>query len=174
MIARPQPDQYSGFEPTYVDRVPDGTDIMDLLRRQPDQLRALLQNTWDSAASVRPKHDEWSIKEVIGHIADSERIFAYRCLCIARGDTTPFPGFDQDAYISGTDLNPRPLSGLLEEFDLLRRANLLCFEALDDFELSRVGTVNSLPVTPRALLFIMAGHVMHHLESLQADYKVGA
>lgn len=172
MIIRPQADEYPGFDQTYVPRVPDGADVLDVLRSQPDQLRAMLQNTWDSEASKRPRHDEWSIKEVIGHIADTERVFAYRCLRIARGDTTPLPGFDQDAYVAGTDLNARSLEGLMEEFELQRRANLLCFEALDDFELARSGTVNDQPVSTRALLFLMAGHVMHHLESLATDYRL--
>jgi hypothetical protein len=113
------------------------------------------------------------MKEVIGHLCDQERVFAYRLLCISRGDRTPLPGYDQDAYVNGTDLNARSLAGLLDEFDYQRRANVLCFEALDDEELSRVGTANDSAVTPRALLYLMAGHVMHHVESLQTDYDVG-
>ena len=173
MVVRPTPEEYTGFDASYVARVPDGADVFEVLRRQPDQLGAMLQNIWDSKAGMRPKLGEWSIKEVIGHIADQERIFAYRLLRIARGDTTPLAGYDQDAYVASTDLNARTLASLLEEFDLQRRANLLCFEALDDEELARVGTVNDLPVTARALLYLMAGHVMHHIDSLATDYNVG-
>jgi uncharacterized damage-inducible protein DinB len=172
MIARPLPEEYTGFDASYVARVPGEADVFAVLRAQPDQLRALMQNVWDDEAGRRPKPGEWSIKEVIGHVCDQERVFAYRLLCIARGDTAPLPGYDQEAYVASTDLNARNLAGLLDEFDLQRRANLLCFEALDDFELSRTGTANNSVVTPRALLFLMAGHVMHHLGSLQADYNV--
>jgi hypothetical protein len=174
VIARPAPEEYTGFEPSYVARVPHGSDIFAVLREQPDQLRALMQNVWDDQASRRPKPGEWSIKEVIGHICDQERVFAYRLLCIARGETAPLPGYDQEAYVNGTDLSARSLAGLLDEFDFQRRANLLCFEPLDDDELSRTGKANDSLVTPRALLYLMAGHVMHHLESLQTDYNVGA
>jgi hypothetical protein len=172
MVERPQPDEYTGFDASYVARVPAGSDVFEVLGGQPDQLRALLQNTWDSEASKRPKPGEWSIKEVIGHLCDQERVFAYRLLCIARSDQSLFPGMDQEAYVNATDLNARSLSGLLDEFDYQRRANVICFQELDDFELSRVGNVNNSVVTPRALLFLMAGHVLHHLESLQTDYKL--
>jgi hypothetical protein len=174
MIRRPAPEEYTGFEASYVARVPDDADVFDVLRIQPDQLRAMLQNTWDSQASRRPKPGEWSIKEVIGHVCDQERVFAYRLLCIARGETAPLPGYDQEAYVNGTDLNARSLAGLLDEFEFQRRANLLCFEALDDEELSRAGTANYSLVTSRALLYLMAGHVMHHIESLATDYKLTA
>nr|ART39620.1 J548 [uncultured bacterium] len=173
MVARPQPEEFTGFESSYVARVPDGADVFEVLRGQSDQLQAILQNVWNDQAGRRPRPGQWSIKEVIGHIADQERIFAYRLLCIARGDKTPLPGYDQEAYVDGTDLNARSLAGLVEEFDRQRRANLLCFEALDEDEFTRVGTANDSLVTPRALLYLMAGHVMHHLESLQVDYNVG-
>jgi uncharacterized damage-inducible protein DinB len=173
MVERPQPEEYAGFDASYVARVPDGADVFEVLRGQPDQLRALLQTTWDSEASKRPKPGEWSIKEVIGHVCDQERVFAYRLLCIARGETASLPGYDQDAYVNATDLNARSLAGLLDEFDYQRRANVLCFQELDEFELSRTGNANDSAVTPRALLFLMAGHVLHHLESLQTDYEVG-
>lgn len=172
MIPRPHPDEYLGFEASYVARVPEDADVMEVLRLQPDQLAALLQNVWDWEAARRPKANEWSIKEVVGHITDQERVFAYRCLYIARGETARLPGFDQDAYVLGTDFGARPLASLLEEFELQRRANILCFEALDQEELARKGNANDSVVTPRALLYLMAGHVMHHIESLQDDYNV--
>jgi uncharacterized damage-inducible protein DinB len=172
MTARPAPEEYTGFEASYVARVPESSEVFDVLRAQPDQLRAMLQNTWDSEASRRPKPGEWSIKEVIGHVCDQERVFAYRLLCIARGETASLPGYDQEAYVNGTDLNARSLAGLLDEFEFQRRANLLCFEALDDEELSRAGNANDSLVTPRALLYLMAGHVMHHVESLATDYRL--
>ena len=173
MVTRPQPEEYSGFDASYVARVPESADVFAVLGTQPDQLRAMLQSTWDDQASRRPKPGEWSIKEVIGHICDQERVFAYRLMRIARGDKTPLPGFDQELAVNGTDFGARTLAGLIDEFDFQRRANVLSFEALDDEELSRAGTANGSTVTPRALLYLMAGHVMHHIESLQIDYNVG-
>lgn len=172
MIAVPHNDEYAPFYAGYVGLVPPGSDVFALLRRQPDALRTLLQDVIAPQASTRPAPDEWSIKEVVAHITDAERIFAYRALRIARGDTTPLAGFDQDAYMSATDFNSRPLADLIEEFDLQRRANVLCFSALTDDEVSRRGTASNAPVSVRALLYIMAGHAEHHIISLRTDYKV--
>jgi uncharacterized damage-inducible protein DinB len=174
MIARPQTGEYSSFYAGYVGRVPEGGDLFALLRGQPDDLRALLGGLSDEQANARPAPGEWSVKEVMGHICDAERVFAYRALRIARGDTTPLPAFEQNEYVKATDFNARRLADLLEEFTLQRRANLLCFQPLTGEELARWGTSSGNPVTARALLHIMAGHVLHHIESLQVDYKVGA
>jgi uncharacterized damage-inducible protein DinB len=172
MISRPQPDEYAPFYGGYIQRVPEGSDIFPLLRNQPDELHVFLQNITDEQASVRPAPGEWSIKEVIGHICDAERIFAYRALRIARGDTQPLAGFEQDDYVAATNFNQRSLADLVEEFALQRRANVLCFSPLTEAEILRRGTASDKPVSARALLFIMAGHVMHHIESLKTDYHV--
>ncbi len=172
MIARPQTDEYSSFFGNYVQRIPENTDILALLSSQPDELRALLKNVSDEQANVRPAPGEWSIKEVIGHINDTERIFAYRAMRIARGDTTPLPGFEQNEYVTATDFNARSLSDLVDEFTFQRRANVVCFKGLSEAEIARRGTASNIPISTRALLFVMAGHVIHHIESLKTDYKV--
>lgn len=173
MIPRPQSDEYAGYFAGYVNQVPPEADIMALLRNQPDDLRALVAHLPDEQASQRPAPDEWSVKEVIGHINDTERIFSYRALRIARGDTTPLPGFEQDAYVAATHFNTRSLANLVDEFDAQRRANVLCFQPLTEAELTRRGTASNNPVSARALLYIMAGHVAHHIHSLRTDYSVG-
>ncbi len=174
MIAYPRPDEYKSFFAGYIQRVPENTDILALLSSQPDELRELLQSVTDDQANQRPAAGEWSIKEVIGHINDSERIFAYRALRIARNDTTPLPGFEQNDYVSATDFNIRSLSDLVDEFDFQRRANVLCFKTLSADETAHMGTASNAPISSRALLFVMAGHVMHHIESLKTSYRVGA
>jgi hypothetical protein len=173
MIQRPQPDEHAAYYGGYIQRVPAGQDVFAVLTAQPAELRALLQTVTDAAASVPHKAGEWSVKEVIGHINDTERIFAYRTLCIARGDQTPLPGFEQDDYVRATDFSRRSLSDLVEEFALQRQANLLCFKPLTAAEIDRRGTASGNPFSVRALLFAMAGHVIHHVESLKVDYKVG-
>jgi uncharacterized damage-inducible protein DinB len=172
MVPRPQSDEYAEFYAGYVQRVPDGSDIFTVLSGQPDALHSLLGGVSDAQANIRPAPGEWSIKEVIGHLCDAERIFAYRALRIARGDTQPLAGFEQNAYVAATDFNARNLTDLIEEFALQRRANLVCFKPLTETETARCGTASNNPVSVRALLFIMAGHVMHHIESLKTDYKV--
>ena len=174
MIQRPQTGEYNEFYAGYIQRVPTGSDLFALMSSQPDALRALLQNITDEQASVRPAPAEWSVKEVLGHIADSERVFAYRMLRIARGDQTALPGFDQNEFVSGTDFNRRSVADLLDEFEFQRRANVLLAASLTDEEIDRRGTASSNPISVRALLYILAGHVIHHIESLKTDYKVGA
>ena len=174
MIQPPQSDEYAEFYAGYVQRVPAGTDLTVLLSGQPEALRALLQNVTDEQASVRPAPAEWSVKEVIGHIADTERVFAYRLLRIARGDQTPLPGFDQNEFVNATDFNRRSLASLLDEFEFQRRSNMLLAASLTDEEIDRRGTASGNPVSARALLHILAGHVLHHIESLKTDYRVGA
>lgn len=174
MIQRPQIDEYNEFYGGYVGRVPEGADILALLSGQPEALRVLLQNITDEQASIRPAPAEWSVKEVLGHVADTERVFAYRLLRIARGDQTALPGFDQDEFVNGTDFNRRSLANLLDEFELQRRANLLLAASLTVEEIDRRGVASGNPISVRAVLYILAGHVQHHIESLKTDYKVGA
>jgi uncharacterized damage-inducible protein DinB len=172
LVLRPQADEYAGFYAGYVERIPEGIDLWVLLGDQPGELAALLSHLDDEQASVHPAPGEWSIKEVVGHICDTERVFAYRAMRIARGDTAPLPGFDQEAYVRGTNFNARSLSDLIEEFTLQRRANLLCFRPLSEAEIDRRGTASNNSVSVRALLYILAGHVLHHIVSLKTDYKV--
>jgi uncharacterized protein (TIGR03083 family) len=173
MIPPPQSDEYGSYYAGYIQRVPEGSNIFDVLSRQPDELRSLLQNVPDAQANARPAPGEWSVKEVMGHLCDTERVFAYRAMRVARGDATPLPGFDQDDYVRRTDFNARTLTELVDEFTSQRSATLLCFKPLTDAETQRRGTASNNPVSVRALLYIMAGHVMHHVESLKTDYKVG-
>ncbi len=173
MIPRPQTDEYAPFYAGYIQHVPEDADIAVLLRTQPDELRALVAHLSDEAANQRPAPGEWSVKEVLGHINDTERVFAYRALRIARGDTTPLPGFEQNDYVTATHFNARSLANLVDEFDAQRRANVLCFQSLTEAETARRGTASNNPVSARALLYIMAGHVNHHLHSLRTDYGVG-
>lgn len=173
MIPRPQADEYGSYYESYIRRVPEGSDIFALLSQQPDELRALLQHVTDEQANARPAPGEWSVKEVVGHICDAERVFAYRVMRIARGDDTPLTGFNQDDYVRATDFNARSLDDLLEEFTLQRRSNVLCFKPLTESEIMRRGTASNNPFSVRALLYVMIGHVQHHIESLKTDYKVG-
>jgi uncharacterized damage-inducible protein DinB len=170
VIPRPDPSEYSGFDPTYIDRVPHGSDVMAVLAHQPAALRGLASKLSDAQSATRRVPAQWSVKEVIGHLCDTERIFAYRVLRIARNDATPLAGFDQDAYVASTDFNSRSLADLLDEFEFQRRANNLCFGALTATELERAGVVNDHVATVRAILYAMAGHILHHFESLRVDY----
>ncbi len=173
MINKPETTEYAPFYAGYVQRVPEGSDILMLMSAQTGALAALLNGVSDEKAMERPEAGEWNIKEVLGHLCDTERIFAYRALRISRGDSTPLAGFDQNTYVSGTQFDRRSLADLIEEFASQRKANVLCFKVLTDEESKRIGTASDAEISVRALLYCMVGHVMHHIESLKQDYRVG-
>ena len=174
MIARPLDGEYNPYYGNYIGRVPEGSDILELLASEPDMLRDLVSGVSDQQANVRPAPGEWSIKEVVGHITDTERVFAYRTLRFARGDTVALPGFDQDEFVKGTDFNRRTLADLVEEFTLQRRANLILIKSLTDEETARVGAASGTPMSARAAIYVLGGHVLHHVESLKTSYHLAS
>ncbi|HUN07780.1 MAG TPA: DinB family protein [Aggregatilineales bacterium] len=173
MVQPPKSDEYAEFYAGYIQRVPPVSGFFTLMTAQPGELKALVHGVTEAQASTPHKSGEWSIKEVLGHINDTERVFAYRALRIARGDQTPLAGFDQDAYVRHTDFNQRTVNDLINEFAGQRQANVWCFKPLTEAEIDRRGTASNHPVSVRALLYMLVGHVLHHMESLRADYELG-
>jgi hypothetical protein len=173
MIQPPAPLEHPPYYGRYIELVPASPAFFDILAAQPGSLQSLLAGVRESQAETRPAPGEWSIKEVLGHLNDTERIFAFRALWMARADAQPLPGFEQDGFVRATDFNRRPLTGLIEEFSAQRASNVLCFQPLSDDELVRTGTASGGQFTVRALLYMLAGHVLHHMESLRVDYGVG-
>lgn len=172
-ITRPHTDEYSPYYADYVQRVPE-EDIFDVLAEQIQTLHHLLTHLSEEQANFRPAPDEWSIKEVVGHLCDFERVFAYRALCFSRHESAPLPGFDQDAYVRESNYSDRMLADLIQEFEWLRRANLLAFKNLSAEAGLRRGTASGAEISVRALIYIMAGHVYQHLDSLQRAYLPSA
>ena len=168
-ILPPSEDEYAPYYGRYIELVPAG-ELHTRLTSQPGELRALLGALDEAAAGFRPGPAEWSVKEVVGHLCDWERILSFRALCFARGDQSALPGLDPDDYVREARFDSRTLADLLEEFELLRRANALVFQALAPEHALRVGTTSGSPTSVRALLYIMAGHVTWHLRSLREDY----
>jgi hypothetical protein len=115
---------------------------------------------------------KWSIREVLGHVIDTERVFGYRAFAIGRGEQQPLVRFDQDAYLAASDFDSRPLADLVNEFSVVREANLLTFRHFTDADWDRTGTVSGNPMSARAIAFIMAGHARHHVRILQEQYGV--
>lgn len=170
-IAPPEPDEYASFYAGYIDLV-RGRDPIELLERQLSTLREMCSGMTDDEARARYAPGKWSIKEMLGHLTDSERVFSYRLFRISRGDATPLAGFDQDAYVAGAHADQRPLVALLEEFLSARTATLRLVEGLSADEWSRRGVANGVPVSARALLYITGGHVAHHFDILRDRYGV--
>ena len=170
-IGRPQPTEYAPYFERYISLVPDG-DILAALESQTAEVRRALGPLPESRAGYRYAEGKWSIREVLGHVIDTERVFGYRALCVARGDTTPLPSFDEQVFGRNSPHDAFPLADLLEEFDTVRKGNLLFFRHLHPGDWTRMGVANNLPVSPRGLAYSMAGHVMHHLKGLRENYGV--
>jgi hypothetical protein len=168
---RPEPDEYLAYYGQYINRVPDG-DILDLLARQLDATSNLLAPLSPEQANFRPKPDDWSITEVVGHLADAERVFAYRTLWIARSDHTPLPSFDQDLFVANANFSRRPLADLLDEFVAVRHATSALLRTLDAAAWLRKGIAADNPISVRALAYIIAGHELHHVADFRQRYNV--
>jgi len=169
-LITPASDEYSEGQQRYITLGSEGGDVIALLEGQPDTYRKLLFGLSEEAASARPAPAEWSVKEVLGHVVDAERVFAYRLVALARGEEQTLPGFDQDAWVELGGFNQRTLASLLDEFEFQRRANLLAMTALADEAVARKGAISTYQQTVRALFYVMAGHAQHHIISLRTDY----
>ncbi len=167
--ARPAQDEYANYYEKYTSLVPDGN-VVETLENQIASTTTLLRSLSEEKANFRYAPEKWSIKEVIGHIMDAERIFAYRALRIARNDQTPLPGFEQDGYIQAANFDARSLADLIDEFECVRRTSLFLFKNLNDEAWSRRGTASDNEVSVRALAYITAGHELHHLNVLRDKY----
>jgi hypothetical protein len=170
-IGRPEGDEYTPFYAAYIARVSE-RDILGVLARQSEETRAALGSVPDGRAGWRYAPGKWTIREIVGHLADVERIFAYRALRIARGDRTPLAGFDENAYVPASGADARPLAELVEELAAVRQATLTLFRGLTPPAWQRRGTANGAPISVRALAYIIPGHERHHLEVLRTRYGV--
>jgi uncharacterized damage-inducible protein DinB len=154
----------------YVALVPAG-DLLATLEAQLADTVALVDQVGEARAGHRYAPGKWSVREKLGHVIDTERVFAYRALCAARGEAAALPGFDENAWVAGSDFDQRTLGSILGEFMAVRRATLALFRHLDDRALARRVTANGAPVTARALAWIIAGHELHHRRLLDERYR---
>ena len=170
-LPRPGPDESAPFYHGYIDKVP-GEQIGEYLASQLHEVERLLAPLDDSAARFRYAPEKWSVKEVLGHLCDTERIFAYRLLRLARADATPLPGFDENAYVPPAEFDARPLAGLLREFQTLRSSTIAMVEGLPSAAWERRGQASGKSISTRAIAYILVGHVTHHLGVLRERYRV--
>jgi Uncharacterized protein conserved in bacteria len=166
---RPVAGEFLPYYGTYIDKVPDG-DIVETLTSQLPQTLALIRSIPETTGDKRYAAGKWSIREVIGHLIDAERIFVYRALRFSRADATQVPGFDENAYAANGPYSKVSLADLADEFEHVRRATIQFFSHLDNDALSRRGNANGAEITVRALAFIMAGHETHHMGVLRDRY----
>jgi len=165
---KPETTEYDPYYEHYVSLV--SGDLLPFLDAQPRELAAIIEPLPQEKGLYAYADGKWTIKELLSHLIDGERMFAYRTLRISRGDETPIEGFDQDPYITHSHANERSFADLLREFSLLREANVLMLKNMKDEDWRRVGTANERRISARALAWIMAGHVRHHLNILSERY----
>jgi hypothetical protein len=168
-LVRPEPGEYPPFYETYVSKVPGG-DVMTQLESQRVQTAQLFAASTERDGNFRYAPDKWTIKEVVGHLSDSERVFSYRAMRIARGDQTPLPGFEQNDFVKNGNFAEQSLADLVAEFGIVRTATLALLRSFNAEAWNRRGTASNNPVTVRALAFIIAGHELHHREILKERY----
>jgi hypothetical protein len=168
-MEKPESTEFAPYYNTYISLV-ENDDILDVLGTQPAELDALFSGIPEKKGQFAYAEGKWTIKELLSHLIDGERMFAYRVLRISRGDETPIEGFEQDGYIENSNANNRSFEELLTEFSLLRTANVLLINNLSDETSRRMGTASNNPVSARALVYIMAGHIKHHINILNQRY----
>jgi len=171
MLTRPASDEFFEYYGRYIDQVPE-RDVLGILDEQRATMRETLGHLPPDRAGYRYAPEKWTIADVVQHLSDAERIFAYRALRIARGDETPLPSWDENAYAARTDTSRLSVPVLLDDWEASRAATLSLFRTFDGEMWTRRGTASGHPVTPRALVYITAGHTTHHLTILRERYGV--
>lgn len=169
IIQKPKKEEYVTYYQKYVDAISEG-DLCSLLTHQAEEIIALLDTVSEEKSGYRYAEGKWSIKEVLGHITDTERIMSYRLLRIGRGDTTDLAGFDENAYVKHASYERLSVQQLLNDFSAVRHGTISLIRILPEAAWTRSGTANGGPVTARALAYIIAGHALHHKTILQERY----
>jgi hypothetical protein len=173
VLVRPRVGEFDPFYTGYVDLIPSGVDPRNVLRDQLGELPGLMITVSEDGAEHRYSEGKWSIKEVVGHLCDTERIFGYRLLRVVRGDETPLPGFEENKYVPAGRFDARALGDVVSEWEAARHSTLALVESIDPDVLDNRTLANDAPISARALLFIVPGHTQHHLQILRARYGVG-
>ena len=168
-MKRPEATEYADYYAKYISKVP-GEDVVDVLESERQQMLQLFSGRTEREGSFRYAPGKWTVKEILGHITDAERIFAYRALRIGRGDQTPLPGFEQDDFVKNGGFASRTLAGLADEFGAVRGASIALFRSFDEEAWAKRGVASQKEVSVRALAFITAGHQIHHRIILEERY----
>ena len=169
MIGKPETAGLADYQIGYINKV-SGNDIIAFLQGQLQTTLSLLHGISEQKAGYRYSPEKWSLKEVVGHVIDAERVFAYRALVFARNDSTPLPGFDQDPWVEHSKHGQVALSELAAEFESVRRSSIHLFRHLEPEAWKRQGIANNTPITVHTLAFLIGGHTEHHVNILRSRY----
>jgi uncharacterized damage-inducible protein DinB len=170
MISKPSPEEYSPFAIGYVNLVPD-THVVELLERLMESSHQMFSKLTDEQAAYAYTPGKWTVKQVLGHMIDTERTFAYRALVFSR-NYIELPGFDQDIYVDNTDFNAQSIQNLAAEFKATRLSNIYMIKGFSEEQLLRTGIASDHLFSVRAFVYMMAGHELHHLKGLSECYGV--
>jgi len=168
-MSRPSKNDYAEYYHKYIREI-ESDNIVEVLEKQLNTTLNILKDLPEDKGNYSYAEGKWSIKEVLGHCIDTERIFAYRALCIARGEKQSLPGMEQDDYAKHGEFNKRTLKNLLDEYELMRKSNIILFNSFQEKVLQNRGVASENEVTVLALMFIIAGHELHHIKVLKEKY----
>jgi hypothetical protein len=168
--SKPDSTEYAPYFDRYIGKVPSG-DIIDLLRQQLDSVAALIKGLDETRGNFRYAPGKWTIKELLGHVIDTERVFAYRALVFARNDSSELPGFEQEPWAEHANYAALSIDDIAAQFESVRRSTILLFQHLDDKAWDRKGVADGKNMTTRAAAFVIAGHTQHHLDILASRYR---
>jgi len=169
MLTRPLIEEFPEYTRSYIQLIPEGN-IVDLLEAQKTETLRLLSNITEAETKYRYAEGKWSLREVIGHLTDTERIMAYRLLRISRGDQTPLPGFSENDYVKEAGYHLRSLSELLEDYQTVRKSTLSLMKGVPDSGWGRTALANSFKVSAATIPFMIAGHELHHIKIIKNKY----
>jgi uncharacterized damage-inducible protein DinB len=169
-IQKPKEGEYNPYAIMYIKLLPDDGFVLQYLKDNFNIVKNFIQSLPPDKLTYRYAEDKWTIKEILVHIMDDERIYAYRALRIARNDKTPLPGFEQEDYVPFSKANQRSLASIFKEYKTIRNATLSLFTSFNKEDLLRMGTANDHPVSARALAWHIAGHELHHLNIIKKRY----
>lgn len=169
-MRKPNATEYNPYYEPYIGIVTEG-DLARFLQEQLQKATSLLGSISEEDGLYRYAPDKWSVKQLIGHITDTERVMSYRLLCVARGDVSMLPGFDESLYVRGANFEGRTMAELLESFAAVRRSTIALIRELQEDAWDRRGNANGSEITARALAYVIAGHALHHFRILQERYS---
>lgn len=169
MISKPASSEYHDFYAGYVNQVIN-EDILSFLQKQNDEVSTFFRQIPEGKINYAYAQGKWTVKQLVRHISDAERVFGYRALTIARKDQTQLPGFDEGDYIASADDSDNVYESLVQEFQVLREANIHMIRNFNDQCFAQIGNANGTPISVRAIIYIMAGHVAHHKKIIEERY----
>lgn len=171
MTIKPSAGEYPSYFESYIDQVPEGN-LLEILISQIEETTAFLSTLEESQWNYRYAPGKWTLKEMLGHISDTERIMGYRLLRISRGDQTPLSGYDEDEYVKGASFQNQSIAELLEEFRAVRHSTYTLLRGLNEDGWGRTGVANDKEISVRAIAYIIAGHELHHVKIIKEKYLV--